>query len=193
APALALAEPVHVVCRQDKSDRLLADLAVFALDLVLADAPVGPGSSVKAFNHLLGECGVTFFAVDALARSRRRGFPRSLDGAPMLLPTANSALRRALEQWFLSNGIRPRVVAECDDSALLKVIGQSGAGIVPAPTVAEAEIRRHYQLAPLGRTDEVRERFYAISLERRIKHPAVVAISQSARAHLFGDSAKPLA
>ena len=109
----------------------------------------------------------------------------------MLLPTANSALRRALEQWFLAEGIRPRVVAECDDSALLKVFGQSGAGIVPAPTVAEAEIRRQYQLTPLGRAEEVRERFYAISLERRIKHPAVVAISQSARAHLFGDPTKP--
>lgn len=185
APALALPKPVHLICRQDRTDRLAADLALHTVDLVLADAPLGAGVSVRAFNHGLGECGVVFCATPALAAAHRRGFPRSLDGAPMLLPGSNSALRRSLEQWFEAQRIRPRIVVECDDSALLKAIGRSGAGIVAAPAVAEAEIRRHYQLQRVGGTEEVRERFYAISLERRLKHPAVVAICEAARGTLF--------
>jgi LysR family transcriptional activator of nhaA len=186
APVLALPTPVQMVCRQDRTDRLLADLALHGLDLVLADAPVPAGGAVRAFNHLLGECGVVFCATEDLVAAHRRGFPRSLDGAPMLLPAQNSALRASLEHWFEQHRIRPRVVAECDDSALLKAFGLAGAGIVAIPAVAEGEVRRHYDLRRVGTADQVRERFYAISLERRLKHPAVVAISASARSAVFG-------
>lgn len=184
APALSLPTPVHLVCRQDRTDRLVADLALHTLDLVLADAPIGPGGPVRAFNHPLGECGVVFAASAELAASHRRRFPRSLDGAPMILPGGNSALRRALEQWFVAQELRPRVVAEIDDSALRKSFAQSGAGIVALPAVAEDELLRHYELARVGATDGVRERFYALSLERRLKHPAVLAICSAARGSL---------
>jgi LysR family transcriptional activator of nhaA len=185
-PALALAEPIRVVCREDKPDRLLAELSVHALDLVLADAPIGPTVKIRAFNHLLGECGITIFAAASVAAVYRRGFPRSLNGAPFLLPTDNTMLRRSLEQWFEAEGIRPHEVGEFEDSALLKVFGQAGAGLFAAPSVIEAEVRRQYGVQILGRIESVRERFYAISVERKLKHPAVVAISEAARQKLFG-------
>ncbi len=187
APALALAPRLHVVCRQDKPDRLLAELALHRLDLVLSDAPVAPTSAVRGFSHLLGECGVTFFGTSELAAKHRRGFPRSLDGAPVLLPPSGGALRRSLDEWFAAQGVRPRIVGECDDSALMKIFAQSGAGFVPTPSVAEGEIKRQYRLVPVGKAPEVRERFYAISLERRLRHPAVAAISRAARTGLFED------
>jgi LysR family transcriptional regulator, transcriptional activator of nhaA len=185
APATALDTPVRLVCREDRSERLLADLAVHTLDLVIADAPVPPGSNVRAFTHLLGESGVSFFATPALAASLRRGFPRALDGAPMLLPLENLTLRRALNQWFDTHGIRPRVVGEFEDSALQNVFGADGAGVFPAPTVVADEVVRQHGVVPIGRTDAVRERFYAISVERRLKNPAVLAISTAARRALF--------
>ena len=180
-PVLAVAEPVQLVCREDRHDRLLADLALHQLDVVLADAPIPPGSNIRAFNHLLGESGVTFFATDKLARRYRKGFPGSLDGAPFVLPTEGNAFRRGLEQWFDAKQIRPQVVAEFDDSALLKVFGQDGFGVVCAPTVVADAIGKKYGVRVVGRTDELTERFYAISVERRIKHPAVAAICDSAR------------
>lgn len=186
-PALHLDEPVHITCYGDKTERLLANLAVRGLDLVLSDAPVGGNVKVRAFNHLLGECGLTFFATSALAREHRRGFPQSLDGAPLLVPTQDSPVRRSLDQWFESLGIRPRFVAEFDDSGLLKNFGQGGAGIFSAPTVVEDEIRQQYGVTVVGRSDDVVERFYAITVERRIKHPAVVAISEAAKRNLFAD------
>src|SRR3990172_12249937 len=176
-PALKVSEPVHLVCREDKPDRLLAELAVHELDIVLADAPVSPSLRVRAFNHLLGECDVVFLAAPNLAATHRRGFPRSLDGAPLLLPTENTALRRSLDQWFTTHDIRPRVVGEFEDSALLKEFGQTGLGIFPAPSVIVDEVRGQYRVRLVGRLEEVRERFYAISVERKLKHPAVVAIS----------------
>ena len=185
-PALAVAEPVRIICREDKPDRLLAQLAVHGLDLVLSDAPIGPTTKVRAFNHLLGECGVTFFAAPALARTCRRGFPRSLGGAPMLLPTDNTALRRSLDDWFESEDIRPRVASEFEDSALLMAFGQAGMGLFPAPSAIERQVRSQYGVVVVGRLDTVRERFYAISGERRLKHPAVVAISEAARQRVFG-------
>ena len=186
APVLAMDDAVQLVCHEGETDRLLADLAIHRLDLVLADAPLATQARVKAFNHLLGECGTTFFGVPALCRTRRRGFPESLDGAPMLLPTDGSVVRRSLEQWFGSHEIYPAVIAEFDDSALLKVFGEHGAGIFPAPTIVEDEIRKTYGVHVLGRTDDVKERFYAITVERRMKHPAAIAISESARLELFG-------
>ena len=185
-PALKLPEPIRLVCREDKPERLLAQLAVHDLDVVLSDGPVAPSLSVRAFSHLLGECGVMFFARAGLAASRRRKFPMSLDGAPMLLPTENTSLRRSLDQWFNARGIQPRIVGEFEDSALLKVFGQTGLGIFPAPSVIADEVQRQYQVRPVGRVDEVRERFYAISVERKLKHPAVIAISEEARHKLFG-------
>ena len=185
-PALSLPEPVHVVCREDKPERLLAELSVHSLDLVLSDAPVGAGVKVKAYSHLLGETPVAFFGSEALASAHRKGFPRSLDGAPVLLPTEGSALRRSLDQWLDAEGIRPRVVGEIEDSALLKVFGQAGVGLFPAPVAIEAEVRAQFGVKLVGRVDAVKERFYAISAERKLKHPAVVAISETARHELFG-------
>jgi len=185
-PALTGAEPVRIICREDKPDRLLAQLAAHGLDLVLSDAPIGPTTKVRAFNHLLGECGVTFFAAPALARTCRRGFPRSLGGAPMLLPTDNTALRRSLDDWFESEDIRPRVASEFEDSALLMAFGQAGMGLFPAPSAIERQVRSQYGVVVVGRLDAVCERFYAISGERRLKHPAVVAISEAARQRVFG-------
>jgi len=186
-PARRLPEPVVLVVTEDKPDRLLAELSLHALDVVLADAPVGAGSSVKAFNHLLGESGVTLMAEKRLAASLRRGFPRSLDRAPMLLPCAHTTLRRSIDQWLGARELRPRVVGEFDDSALMKVFGQTGAGVVPAPTVVERDVAAQYGLSVVGRVEGVRERFYAISVEKRLKHPAVVAISEAARHDLFGN------
>jgi LysR family transcriptional activator of nhaA len=183
-PALHLEGPVRLVCREGSYDRLLAGLAVEEVDLVLADAPLPPGSNVRAYNHLLGECGVTFFGADRFA-ALEAGFPTSLDGAPILLPIEGTLLRRSLDQWFATAGLRPRIIAEFEDSALLKVFGHDGVGVFAGPTAVEREIRRQYGARVLGRVPEVRERFYAISIERRLKHPAVVAISQEARLTLF--------
>jgi len=190
-PALALPEPVRLVCREGSYERLLAELAVHSLDVVISDAPVPSGSSVRAFSHLLGETGVSFFATKRLADAHRRGFPGSLHGAPMLLPLEDVALRRTLNPWFERNGIRPRVVGEFEDSALLQEFGADGAGIFAAPTVVEAEVVGQLGVRLLGRVEEVRERFYAISVERRLKHPAVVAISDAARQALFAPRARP--
>jgi LysR family transcriptional activator of nhaA len=183
--ALRLPEPVQLLVREGKTEDLLASLATQAFDLVLTDAPLGPQTRVRAFNHLLGECDVTFFAVPGLASRYRRRFPKSLDGAPMLLPTGNTVLRHSLEQWFDSIDVHPRLVAEIEDSALLKVFGQQGGGIFPAPTVVAGDVRRRYAVASVGQTDSVRERFYAISVERRIRHPAIAAILESARRRVF--------
>ena len=184
-PALDLEEPVQIVCKEDKTDRLLAELSIRGLDMVLADEPIGGAVKVKAFNHLLGECGVTFFAVPELARKYRRKFPESLDEAPMLVPTENTLLRRNLDHWFEKLEIRPHIVAEFEDSALLKVFGQEGVGVFTGPSAIADEICQHYGVRTIGETDEVVERYYAITVERRIKNPAVVAISRAARGELF--------
>lgn len=184
-PALEMQDNVHLVCTEGKLDDLLADLAVHRLDLVLADAPVSPTVNVKAFNHLLGDCSVTLFATPEVALKYRKGFPHSMNSAPMLLPAEKTSVRRSLDQWFQLNDIHPHIVAEFEDSALLKVFGQSGLGLFPAPTAIEKEIKQQYRVASVGRLDEVRERFYAISVERRLRHPAVVAISNVAKESLF--------
>jgi LysR family transcriptional activator of nhaA len=187
-PALSLPEPVRLVCHEDAYEKLLANLALHTLDIVISDAPVPPGSNVRAFNHLLGETGVSFFGTKSLAKNHGRGFPKSLDGAPVLLPLENLTLRRSLDQWFDRHEIKPRVVAEFEDSALLKVFGSDGLGIFPAPTVMEADVTRQYGVRVLGRAEGVRERFYAISVERKLKNPAIVAISEAARHQIFPKS-----
>lgn len=184
-PALALSEPVRLVCREDAYERLLDDLATHSLDLVISDAQVPPGSGVRAFNHLLGESGISFFGTKDLVRAHRRGFPGSLHGAPMLLPLEGLTLRRSLNQWFERQGLRPRVVAEFEDSALLEAFGSDGVGLFAAPTVVEREVQARDGVEVLGRAPEVRERYYAISGERRLAHPAVVAITEAARHQLF--------
>lgn len=183
-PALKLEEPVRLVCYEDRYERLLASLAVHELDVILTDAPVAPGSNVRAYSRLLGECGLTFFAAPALRGQCRGKFPQCLKGAPFLLPTDTTVLRRSLEQWFESHDLRPRIVAEFEDSALLKVFGQDGVGVFAMPSIVEGQIAEQYGVEALGRTDEVKERFYAISGERRLKNPAVVAICESAKALL---------
>lgn len=186
APALSLPSPMRLLLRIGKTDQLLADLSIHALDLVLSDTPINPGVKVRAFNHLLGESGVTIFATAAHADKLKRQFPQSLHGAPFIFQTQGTPLRRSLDLWFEQHGIRPSIVAEVEDMALLQVLGQEGLGCFAAPSVVEEEIRRAYGVKPVGRIDEVRERFYAISIDRKLKHPAVLAISQQAKQQLFG-------
>jgi LysR family transcriptional activator of nhaA len=186
APALKATENIRLVVREDPADRLLAELALHAVDLVLADSPIAPNVNVRAFNHLLGESPLGFFAEPRLAKQLQRGFPDSLDGAPFLLPGQHTVLRRSLDAWLESNGIRPRIVGEFEDSALVNAFGQAGTGVFVAPTAIEAEVRRQHQVRCLGRAGELTERIYAISLERRIKHPGILAISEGARELLAG-------
>jgi LysR family transcriptional activator of nhaA len=185
-PAFRLKEQVRVICREDRStEAFLGDLAQHTIDVILSDAPAGPGTPVRAFSHRLGECGLTFFAAPRLAKSCRRGFPRSLDGVPFLLPGVDSTLRRALNEWFDGKGIRPKVVAELDDAALANIFGEAGLGVFAAPDVIEAEVRRRYQVHVVGRSKEIRQSFYAISVERKIRHPAVAAICEAAPRDIF--------
>ncbi|MBX3212687.1 MAG: transcriptional activator NhaR [Labilithrix sp.] len=190
-PALSSTPPARLVCHEGAVDALIAGLASHAYDLVLADTPLPTGSSVRAYNHLLGDCGVTFFGQPDVARRLRGDFPESLDQAPMLLPTTGSALRRELEAWFDARGIVPRVVAELEDSALLKAFGAAGHGVFVVPSVIATEIAATYGVDPVGETRDVVERFYAISPERRIRNPAVAAISDAARESLFGERPAP--
>lgn len=179
-PALRQNAAIRLVCRQDRYDRLLEELATQRLDLVLADAPIGPSHSIRAFNHLLGESGVTFFASAAQASRLRRGFPRSLDRQGFLFPAEYTSLRRGLDLWFADRGVRPRMVGEFDDSALLKTFGQVGLGVFAAPSVVARQIRAQYGAAAIGEADGMRERFYAITTDRRIRQPGVKAIAEAA-------------
>ena len=185
-PAWSIPEPLRLECYEGNPERLLAELSLYALDVVISDAPLPAGSSVRAYSHLLGETPIRFFAHHALAKRHRRGFPRSLDGAPMLLPTSNTTLRRTLDTWFERRRIRPHVIGEFEDTGLLKAFGMRAYGIFAAPAVLENELMRAYGAVPLGDAAGVRERYYAITVERRIAHPAVVAISEAARGELFG-------
>jgi LysR family transcriptional regulator, transcriptional activator of nhaA len=184
-PALGLGTPVRLVCTEGKSRDLLAELALHRLDVVLSDVPADSGVAVRAFTHLLGECDLVLVAAPKLAARHRRGFPGSLEGAPLLLPGTGTAMRRALEQWLEGLGIHPRVVGEFEDSALMQAFGREGVGLFPIPSVVEHEVVRQQGVRVVGRLPDVRERFYAISAERRLKHPAVVAISSAAKNEIF--------
>jgi LysR family transcriptional activator of nhaA len=179
-PALTVATATHMVCREGPLDRLLADLATHAVDLVLADTPIAPTIKVKAYSHALGDSPISVCGAPRLVTQYKARFPQSLDGAPMLLPTEQKQLRRSLEQWFEAQGVRPRVVGEFDDTALMNTFGQAGEGLFPVPTAVEPEAVRMYGVGLIGRITEVSERYYAISVERRLKHPAVLAISNAA-------------
>ena len=184
-PALKLPESVRLICHEEKEERLLASLAIHELDLVLSDSPSRKGLNIKVYNHLLGECGITFFAGRKLARQFHKEFPQFLERAPILLPLERTTIRTGLERWFETLKLRPVVVAEFEDSALMKEFGQKNHGIFAVPTVIEKDVQRQYQVEIVGRTDAVRERFYAISYQRIIKHPAITAITQTARQEFF--------
>lgn len=184
-PALALEHPVKAICREGGIDRLLADLATHRLDVVLSDRQTPETSRVKTFDHELGECGLAFFASPQLAEELRPTFPRSLDGAPAMLPTPPTAMRQSLDRWFDSIGARPEVVAEFDDAALLMVFAADELGFFAVPEVIGEEVGRRYGAVPIGRVESCRERFYAISVQRKLEHPAVAAITNAARQGLF--------
>jgi LysR family transcriptional activator of nhaA len=184
APALALEEPVRIVCRESSLDNLLAELALHRVDLVIADSPVPPGINVRGFNHSLGECGISFVATPALAATLEGEFPQNLAGAPLLLPSDLNRVQTLLLQWLDGLHIHPRIVGEFDDSALMKAFGQAGTGIFITPTAIAAEVARQYDGVIIGSTAEIREQFYAISVERRISNPAVAAITKAATSWL---------
>ena len=191
-PALHLAEPVQLVCREGKLEALLTDLVSYTLDVVLSDTPISPIIKVRAFNHLLGECGVTFLGTPVTGCHlcpRVSRFPGQ--GADLLLPTANTSLRQSLDHWFDMVGVRPQVIGEYEDSALLKVFGQRGLGIFVIPSVIAADVQQQYGVGVVGQIEAIHERFYAITVERRLKHPAVVAIAEAAHSKLFSNASEP--
>lgn len=184
-PALRFPEPLHLVCTEGGSADLLGRLAAHELDVVLSDAPAGPNVGSRVFNHLLGESAVVVFGTSAAARRHRNRYPASLEQAPFLLPTGNTMLRRSIDLWFETRNIRPLIVGEFEDSALLKVFGQAGVGLFPAHAVIKKEIADQYGVSVIGELTGIKEHFYAISMERRIKHPAVLAITEHARVKLL--------
>ena len=189
-PVLEMQELVQLICIEGKPDQLLEKLAFHELDVILTDGPSNPQVKVKAFNHSLGQCPITFLGTKELASKYRKGFPSSLDGAPVLLPTENTRLRQSLEHWFENMGIRPRIVGEFEDGALLKAFGQIGTGIFPIPTVIANEIKRQSQVLLVGKVPDVFEQYFAITVSRKIRHPAVEAVYKSAR-KLLANDAKP--
>lgn len=184
-PAMQVEQTPRIICREGKVADLLAELAVHRLDIVIADSPMPRSVDVRGFSHLLGECGLTFFATAELARRLSGPFPQCLDGAPMLLPGADVAVRSRLTRWFRDHQIRPRITGEFDDGALMTAFGQAGVGCFAAPTAIAQHVMRQYEVASIGATEEVVEQFYAISVERKLTHPAVVAISRAAQQELF--------
>ena len=186
SPALELSEQIHLICFEGKPQALLASLAIHEIDLVLSDSPLGPEVRVRAFNHKLGDCGVGMFGVEKLATRYRQSFPESLDRAPVLWPTQNTNLRREIDYWCLSKGIRPWVVAEFEDSALMKAFGYAGTGLFPAPLVAASEVKQLYGAELVGELSGLKESFYGISLERKIKNPTRAAVVEAVREQVFG-------
>ena len=184
-PAFFGEPAIRLTCREDSTETLLGELATHALDVVIADEPAPPHVRVKVFSHPLGESETSFFAAGTLAAKLKRHFPQSLNNQPVLLPTSRTALRRALDQWMDAEDLHPLVVGEFDDSALMKAFGQAGTAAFPAPSVIEREIVRQYKVQVVGRLKTVRERYFAISAERRVKHPGVIAITNAAKRDVF--------
>jgi LysR family transcriptional regulator, transcriptional activator of nhaA len=184
-PAFTMDPPCTVVAHEDKTEALLAELATYRIDLILSDTPIGAAQQLRAYNHLLGEAGVTFLAARQLAAKYARNFPQCLDGAPMFLPTRSTSLRRSLDQFFDLYNLHPRILGEFEDSALLQTFGAGGRAMFPVSALVEEEVCRQHGLKSVGQVEGVRERFYAISPERKLKHPAVVAICLAARKDFF--------
>jgi LysR family transcriptional regulator, transcriptional activator of nhaA len=188
-PVFNLALPVQLVVYEDIMEQLLSDLALNNIDLLLSESMLPVGNKMKVYQHLLGECGVTFFAAPKIAAGLKDQFPKSLNSAPMLLPTETANLRRSLDQWFITTGIAPRIVGEFVDSALIKVFGQAGRGVFALPSAVEAEVTSSYNVEIIGRVETLRERYFAMSAERKIKHPAIVKIQETAQHHVFASPA----
>ncbi len=188
APSLQLPESVRIICKEGDINSLMTELAVHKVDLVIADGPIPANINVRGFNHPLGECGVSFFAVPKLAKKLTKDFPESLNGAPMLMPGEMTVVQSRLLKWFDGLHIHPRIVGEFDDSALMKAFGHAGAGVFIAPSAIAEEVEKQYGVIRIGQTDEVIEQFFAISIERKITHPAVSAITETAREWLFRDT-----
>ena len=185
-PALTLQRPVRLLCREGTLERLVADLALHEIDVVLSDAPVTPSLNVRAYSHSLGTCEVVWMATPTLARTLRRAFPKSLDGVPVLLPTDDTAIRRALDQWLEKNDVHPVMIGEFEDYAMLREFARAGHGFAPVPSFLEEQFRREYGVARVGIAHGVKGEFYAISVERKIKNPAVAALTDNAREAFSG-------
>lgn len=185
-PAFTLKRPVRLLCREGTLDRLVANLAIHDIDVVLSDAPITPSLNVRAYSHSLGTCDVIWIATPALAKTLRRGFPKSLDGVPVLLPTDDTAIRRALDQWLEKHDVHPVMVGEFEDSAMLREFARAGHGFAPVPSILEDQFRREYGFARVGVATGIKAEFYAISVERRIKNPAVAAMAENAREAFLG-------
>jgi LysR family transcriptional activator of nhaA len=181
APALALPEPVKLVCKEDRLQQLAAELSIHRLDMVLADRPLPSSMDIKGYSHPLGECGIAFLAARSVAKKLAPDFPACLDGAPLLIPGEDSALRVPLLRWLEKKGATATIVGEFDDSALMSAFGEAGAGVFPVPLTTAPEAMKQYKVIELGRTLDIRERYFAISVERRLSHPAVLAVSEAAR------------
>lgn len=185
APTMELPEALRITCREDKLERLLADLAIQRLDLVISDRPMPAHLDIKGYSQKLGECGISFFATPGLRQQYSGEFPQCLEGAPLLIPGPESVIHSRLQRWFSDQRVQPRIVGEFDDSALMQAFGQSGSGIFIAPSVIAEEVSAALGAGLIGQTDAVSESFYAISVERKVKHPGIVAITEGARRDLF--------
>ena len=183
-PAFSSPDSIRLVCHEDSTQSLLAELAVHDIDLVICDAPIPAGVKVKAYNHFLGECGISFLGSEKLVKQYGRGFPASLNHAPLFMPTHAAAIRRDLDHWYQRQDLAPRVIGEFQDSALMKIFGRAGYAIFPVPTVVEREVCQDYGVQVVGRIDAVKERFYLISVERKVKNPAAVRIVEEAQRRL---------
>jgi LysR family transcriptional activator of nhaA len=186
-PAWSLSPQCRLVCKENDSRYLTTQLAEHKVDIVFSDGPAKGVGTSKVYSHLLGECGVSFFAAPKLCKSLKGDFPKSLDGAPLLMPGAGTSLRTHLERWFAEENVKPIIVAEFDDSALSKMCGQEGRGTFCGPTIVEKEICKQYEVKTIGRTEDFKERYYALTVERKMKHPGAVAICDRARNHLFAE------
>ena len=180
-PAFAAEGPVRLVLREGRTDRLMSELSTQEVDLVLADMPIPQHVSVRAFNHPLGSSPVDVFGPPLLADIAREDFPRSLDGLPFLLPGEGNALRRSTEEWFARNAIQPRIVAEVEDIDLINALAEEGAGMFAAPAIIGDDLRIRFAVERIGRAQGISQQFFAITVNRRLKHPVVVAITESAR------------
>ena len=176
APLFSVNPLPRLVCSESSAEVLLTELSVHHLDIVITDCPIPPSIRVKAYNHLLGESGISFLAAPSLANKIKHKFPDSLSDVPMLMPTRASALRAEIDHWFESKKIHPHIIAEFQDSALMKLFGKAGRGIMPVPTIVEEEAMSEFQYKVVGRVPEIKERFYLISLERKLKHPIVQSL-----------------
>ncbi len=185
-PALHLSHDISLTSKEGPVEAMLADLAIHKVDMVLSDIPLTAAFNVKAYNHFLGESGLSFFAAPALAKVYKRNFPQSLNNAPMLLPTEQYAIRQQFDRWLNELQIYPMIRGQFDDSALMKSFGQAAMGIFFMPSIIQQEVCRNFGVRVIGHTDEIKQKFYAISAERKVKHPAVSAICDTARDALFG-------